>query len=203
MEPGFFLGVAESTRDKFSYHILPVKTYDEILTRGNPTVLVRCVVQPCGLNSSNSPIVKWGNNTFYFHNAKNKELFSEVETKFNDDTKLSDAPPVDYNKKMEKFHSTFGSSEEFDENYSTLCGLLPKLETISEEDEDLDIPETVPITQEDDGISENTENQETLGSSKSLHNLTSQVKSMTNECENDIKFDAITSYYYLYGILEL
>ena len=41
MEPGFMLDIAENTGDGFSYVLLPVRSYVDILTQLNPTTLVR------------------------------------------------------------------------------------------------------------------------------------------------------------------
>ena len=74
MEPGFFLKLADNTGDGFAYEILPVKNYEDIPLRRNPTVLVRCVVREREYGNDRSPIYREKNNELTVYNSEGKEV---------------------------------------------------------------------------------------------------------------------------------
>ena len=80
MSPGFFLKLAENTGDDFAYHVLPANTEKDIPRHRNPVVLVRCVVIPRDLSSSDAPRCSKNVDGSKFHNTNGDELFSNVET---------------------------------------------------------------------------------------------------------------------------
>ena len=78
MIPGFFLKIAENTCDGFACHVLPAKDIKDIHRYRNPVVLVRCVVRPRNLSSSDAPRCSKDLDGFKFINANGDELFAEV-----------------------------------------------------------------------------------------------------------------------------
>ena len=56
MEPGLFLDLADNTGDGFSYELLPAFSFKDILQRRNPVTLVRCVVRPRVMTSTDAPV---------------------------------------------------------------------------------------------------------------------------------------------------
>ncbi len=76
MLPGFFLGVAESVGDGFSYIILPCEKYEDIPTRRNPITLIRSVVRKREINASPdaTPICQEVLDGFKFTNIHGEEL---------------------------------------------------------------------------------------------------------------------------------
>ena len=74
MEPGFFLKLADNTGDGFAYEILPVKNYENIPLRRNPTVLVRCVVREREYGNNKSPTYREKNNELTVYNSDGKEV---------------------------------------------------------------------------------------------------------------------------------
>ena len=83
MSPGFFLKIAEKTGDGFAYHVLPAKDIKDIPRYRNPVVLVRCVVRPRHLSSSDAPRCSKDVDGFKFYNKNGDELFSNEETEAN------------------------------------------------------------------------------------------------------------------------
>ena len=100
MSPGFFLKLAENTGDGFAYHVLPAKDIKDIPRHRNPVVLVRCVVNPRDLSSSDAPRCSKYVDRFKIYNTNGDELFFDVENESNlaeqelVDKKLSRSPSV-------------------------------------------------------------------------------------------------------------
>ena len=148
MSPGFFLKLAENTRDDFVYHVLPAKDIKDIPRHRNPVVLVRCVVRPRDLSSSETPRCSKDVDGFKFCNTDGEELFSSVET----DTNLAEQELVDEElsrsdgiTSSQADYATPGQTQSKSSTY--LLTLDVDLPTILEEQEDEDINDC-PITEE-------------------------------------------------------
>ena len=88
MIPGFFLGVAPSVGDGFSYKLLPnCKDYSDIPTHRNPTIIIRSVVRSREINDSidSAPICRQGTDGFKFFNVEGEELVGSEELSESDD----------------------------------------------------------------------------------------------------------------------
>ena len=82
MEPGFFLDIADNTGDTFSYIVLPVKYWNEILVHRYPTTLVRSMLRSRIIDSPDSPTCVNSPEGFKVYNRHREELFGteEMET---------------------------------------------------------------------------------------------------------------------------
>ena len=83
MSPDFFLKLAENTGDGFAYHVLPAQAIKDIPKYRNPVVLVRYVVRPRDLSSSEAPRCSKDVDGFKFCNTDGEEVFSSAETATN------------------------------------------------------------------------------------------------------------------------
>ena len=75
MSPGFFFKLAENTGDGFAYHILPAQAITYIPIHRNPVVLVRCVVKPRDISSSDTPRCSKDVDGFKFYNTNGDDCF--------------------------------------------------------------------------------------------------------------------------------
>ena len=79
MEPGFFLDLADNTGDVFSYELLPAFSFKDIPQRRNPVTLVRCVVRPRVMTSTDAPVCEKSTDGFKFYNSHGIEIFGTEE----------------------------------------------------------------------------------------------------------------------------
>ena len=155
MSPGSFLKITENTGDGFAYHVLPAKDITDIPRYRSPVVLVRCVVRPRNLSSSDAPRCSKDVDGFKFTNANGDELFADVE----DDTNLAEQELVDEELSRSQqmsdtstgLHPVENHTSETEHSHSqtsaSLLTLDVDLPTILEEQED-EAMHDCPVTEE-------------------------------------------------------
>ena len=154
MSPGFFLKITENTGDSFACHVSPAKDIKDIPRHRNPVVLVRCVVRPRNLSSSNAPRCSTDVEGFKFTNTNGDEIFAEIEynTSLAEqelvDEEISRAPVPDYSIGLPPGVEDIPETYHHPQALESLMTLDVDIPTISEEEEDDDINDCLIVDED-------------------------------------------------------
>jgi len=137
MLPGFFLGIAENTGDRFSYVILPANNRNDIPVTRNPVTLVRSVIRKRNISSDSAPRCVQSREGFHFFTRDDVELFGDEELD------MVDADLDDYLSVSDEEQDVLMESQSFLSEYSNnnVNELLSQLDkdifSVAEETDDI------------------------------------------------------------------